>query len=59
MGLRVCPHTLGHRAAWGDAAALGLAVQEHVPAGRAADEFRQVADWLRRICDQPDLLEGS
>ena len=34
MGLRVCPHTIGHRAAWGDAAALGLAVQEHVPAGR-------------------------
>ena len=24
FGVRVCPHTLGHRAAWGDANALGL-----------------------------------
>ena len=57
MGLAVCPHTIGHRAAWGDAAALGLAVQEHAPASRAAGELRRVADWLLRGCDQPGLLE--
>jgi hypothetical protein len=33
LGLRVCPHTLGHRTAWGDASALGLTVGEYQPAG--------------------------
>ena len=57
LGLRVCPHTLGHRAAWGDAGALGLSVVEHEPNGRAAGELRRVAAWLRGVLDQPHLLE--
>ena len=57
QGLPVCPHTLGHRAAWGDAAALGLTVTEHQPQGRAAAELRRVAAWLRNLVDQPQLLE--
>lgn len=57
LGLRVCPHTIGHRAAWGDANALGLAVTEYQPQGRAATELRRVVGWLRTLVDQPRLLE--
>ena len=57
LGLRVCPHTIGNRAAWGDANALGLAVTEYQPQARAAVELRRVVEWLRTIVDQPRLLE--
>ena len=53
LGLRVCPHTVGHRAAWGDASAVGLTVTEYQPRGRAAAELRRVADWL------VEVLEGG
>ena len=46
LGLRVCPHTLGHRTAWGDASALGLTVGEYQPAGCAAAELRRVVEWI-------------
>ena len=59
FGLCVCPHTLGHRAAWGDASALGLAVTEYPPRGRAADEVRRVAQWLAQVLRQPGLLKGT
>lgn len=58
LGLPVCPHTIGHRAAWGDASALGLTVVEHDPRGRAAAELRRVAAWVTKHLDQPGLLEG-
>ena len=57
LGLCVCPHTIGHRAAWGDAGALGLTVTEYQPQGRAAAELHRVVDWLRKVVDQPQLLE--
>ena len=59
LGLRVCPHTLGHRAAWGDASALGLTVGEYQPGGRAAVEFRRVVEWLTLLGAQPQLPEAS
>ena len=59
LGLRVCPHTLGHRAAWGDASALGLTVGEYQPGGRAAVEFRRVVEWLTLLVAQPQLPEAS
>ena len=59
LGLTVCPHTIGHRAAWGDANALGLTVVEYDPSGRAAAELRRVAGWLAKRLDQPGLLEGN
>lgn len=58
LGLRVCPHTIGHRAAWGDASALGLTVAEYEPLGRSAAELHRVVEWLRSVLDQPQLLEG-
>ena len=59
FGVRVGPHTLGHRAAWGDANALGLTVTEYTPRGRAGVELRQVARWLTQILAQPDMLKGA
>ena len=59
LGLRVCPHTLGHRTAWGDASALGLTVGEYQPAGSAAAELRRVVEWLSLLVAQPQLLEAS
>ena len=59
FGVRVCPHTLGHRAAWGDANALGLTVTEYPPRGRAGGELRQVARWLTQVLAQPDMLKGA
>ena len=59
FGLPVCPYTLGHRAAWGDASALGLTVTEYPPRGRAGVEVRQVARWLAQVLTQPDLLKGA
>ncbi len=46
FGLRLCPEVLVHRAAWGDAAALGLVVTEFAPRGLAAAELRRVAAWV-------------
>ena len=59
FGLPVCPHTLGHRAAWGDASALGLTVTEYPPRGRAAEEMRHVALWLTRTLAEPEMLKGA
>ena len=53
LGLAVCPHVLGQRAAWGDATALGLAVTEYQPRGRAAAELLRVGGWLRERLDRP------
>ena len=59
FGLPVCPYTLGHRAAWGDAGALGLGVTEYARRGRAADEVGLVVRWLARVLREPDLLKGA
>lgn len=59
FGLPVCPHVLVHRAAWGDAAALGLVVTEFDPRGRAAAELRRLAVWAGRLLEHPTLLEAS
>ena len=45
-GVTVCPQALGHRAAWGDASALGLTVTEYQARGTAAAELRRVAAWI-------------
>ena len=56
FGVRVCPHTLGHRAAWGDANALGLTVTEYPPRGRAGVELRRIARWLTEVLA---MLKGA
>ena len=59
FGLPVCPFTVGHRAAVGDAAALGLTATEFQPSGPAADEARQVARWIGHVLAHPDILKGA
>jgi chromosome partitioning protein len=45
--MRVCPHTIGNRAAFGDSGALGQTPEEYDPLGKAAEEIRSV---YRYIC---------
>lgn len=42
LGVQVCPQTIGQRAAFGDAGALGLSVLELDPKSRASEEVRRV-----------------
>ena len=42
----VCPHTLGHRAVFGDAGAVGLAAQEYDSRGKGAAEILQVYKYI-------------
>ena len=46
FGLPVCSVTLGHRAAFGDAATRGLTALEYQPSGKAADESRKVYRYI-------------
>jgi chromosome partitioning protein len=57
MGLAVCAATLGHRAAFGDAAALGLSVLEHDRTGQAAEEVRRVFQELSGLLQQARTAE--
>jgi chromosome partitioning protein len=42
----VCPYTLGHRAVFGDAGAVGQAAQEYDPRGKGAAEILQVYKYV-------------
>ena len=48
LGINVCPATVGQRAAFGDAAALGLSVQDYEANGKAALEIRHVYKYVMR-----------
>lgn len=52
FGLPVCFPTLGHRAAFGDAATRGLAALEFDPQGKAAAETRQVYKYISSFLDK-------
>ena len=49
FGLPVCSVTLGHRAAFGDAATRGLTALEYEPSGKAADESRRVYKYISML----------
>jgi chromosome partitioning protein len=51
-GLPVCPFMLGHRACFGDAAALGKSAIEYEPKGKGAEECRNVYEYTFRIVSQ-------
>ena len=60
FGLPVCPHTLGYRAAVGDAGAFGLTPAEFQPRGRAALEARVVAHWIaKQLIQTGESLHGE
>jgi chromosome partitioning protein len=44
----VCPHSLGHRAAFGDSSVLGMTPQEYEPNGKASEEIEKLHKY---VCD--------
>jgi chromosome partitioning protein len=48
LALPVCPHTIGNRAAFGDAGALGKTPEEYEPSGKAAEEIRKLYKYIWR-----------
>ena len=54
LGLEVCPQSLGQRAAYGDAAAMGLAALEYEPKGKAAAEIAGVYEYISQLLDKSE-----
>jgi chromosome partitioning protein len=54
MGLSVCPHMIGTRAAFGDAGSLGLSALEADPGSKAAEEILQVYNYTMRLLDKKE-----
>ena len=52
MQIPVCPITLEHRAAFGDAGALGQTALEYDPKGKAADEIRQLYKYTSSLLNK-------
>jgi chromosome partitioning protein len=51
-GLPVCPRTIGSRAVFGDAAALGKTPQEIDPKGKGAFEVQQLYKYVSQVLDK-------
>lgn len=52
MGMQVCLTLVGHRAAFGDAAALGLTALDYEPSGQAAKEIQLVYKSISLLLDK-------
>jgi chromosome partitioning protein len=59
LGLRVSPHTLGARAAFGDAGTLGLSVTEHDVKGKAAEELLEVYSYVMRLLSKAESVKDG
>jgi len=46
LGIEICPHTTGDRAAYKNAPTLGLVAQEYEPRGKAAEEINILYKWI-------------
>lgn len=49
IGVAVCPQTIGHRAAFGDAGAVGLTASEYDPRSKASEEIQLVYKYVSRL----------
>lgn len=49
LGFEVCPVVLHQRTAYGDAPTMGLGVGEYDPAGKAADEIKQLYKFVNKM----------
>ncbi len=49
IGVAVCPQTIGNRAPFGDAAALGLTAGEYDPKSQAAEEIKLVYKYISKL----------
>jgi chromosome partitioning protein len=56
LGIRVCPYTIGNRAAFGDAGSVGKSVAEFEPKGKGAEEILQIYKYT---CSQLELSKRS
>lgn len=52
-GVSVCPIMLGDRITYQDAYAVGLTPMEFEPKSKAAEECRQLHEFIRRLMEQP------
>lgn len=52
MGMQVCLTLVGHRAAFGDAAALGLTALDYEPSGQAAKEIQLIYKSISLLLDK-------
>ena len=48
LGLEVCPHSIGDRAAFRNAPNTGLTAQEYEPKGKAAEEIKNLYEWISK-----------
>ncbi len=53
----ICPFTVGHRVAFGDAGALGLTAQEYEPNGRAAQEIEKIFRFTETLLSELELKQ--
>jgi len=58
LGILVCKHTVGSRAAFGDAGTLGLSVLEHDSSGRSSEEVLQVYLEIMRLLSSEPILKA-
>ena len=59
LGLDVCPQSLGQRAAYGDAAAMGLTAPEYDPKGKAAAEIAGVYEYISLLLDKSESQRAA
>lgn len=59
LGLDVCPQSLGQRAAYGDAAAMGLTALEYDPKGKAAAEIAGVYEYISLLLDKSESQRAA
>ena len=59
IGIRVCPVSLGLRAAVDYAAAVGLSAQEHEPRSKTAIEIASVYKFIRELVDLPTQRQAD
>jgi chromosome partitioning protein len=53
LGLPVCPASLGWRAAFSDAGAMGLTAQEYDPTSKSAIETKEVYRFMSKLINSP------
>jgi chromosome partitioning protein len=49
LGIAVCPDALGYRKAFSHAGAVGQGAQEYDPSGKAAEEIKQVYEFISKL----------
>jgi chromosome partitioning protein len=59
LGLTLCPTAFGYRGAYNDAGALGLSAAELDPSGKAAEESKQVYEFMSKLLRNLTRQQGN